>query len=100
MFHFIRVHSFILCQNYTMFLLVLNPPPPILRLNIAYFAVAEGWLLLDIGWFVLFLNIFKHVSIFVKACLYFKQYFYRVVYEWLHYFCGEWEGLALVADTA
>ena len=28
--------------------------PPILRLNIAYFAVAEGWLLLDIGWFVLF----------------------------------------------
>ena len=32
-----------------MFLLVLNPPPPILRLNIAYFAVAEGWLLLDIG---------------------------------------------------
>ena len=32
-----------------------EPPPPILRLNIAYFAVAEGWLLLDIGWFVLFL---------------------------------------------
>ena len=31
-------------------------PPPILRLNIAYFAVAEGWLLLDIGWFVLFLS--------------------------------------------
>ena len=28
--------------------------PPILWLNIAYFAVAEGWLLLDIGWFVLF----------------------------------------------
>ena len=26
----------------------------ILRLNIANFAVAEGWLLLDIGWFVLF----------------------------------------------
>ena len=24
-------------------------PPPISRLNIAYFAVAEGWLLLDIG---------------------------------------------------
>ena len=24
-------------------------PPPILRLNIAYFAVAKGWLLLDIG---------------------------------------------------
>ena len=30
--------------------------PPILRLNIAYFAVAEGWLLLDIGLFVLFLE--------------------------------------------
>ena len=42
-----------LCQNYMMFLLVLYPPP-ILRLNIAYFAVAEGWLLLDIRWFVLF----------------------------------------------
>ena len=26
-----------------------DPPSPILRLNIAYFAVAEGWLLLDIG---------------------------------------------------
>ena len=26
-----------------------EPPPPTLRLNIAYFAVAEGWLLLDIG---------------------------------------------------
>ena len=44
--------NFILCQNCMMFLLVLYPP--ILRLNIAYFAVAEGWLLLDIGWFVLF----------------------------------------------
>ena len=33
-----------------------TPPPPILMLNIAYFAVAEGWLLLDIGWFVLFLH--------------------------------------------
>ena len=42
-----------------MFLLVLYPPPPILRLNIAYFAVAEGWLLLDIGWFVLFLYILE-----------------------------------------
>ena len=30
--------------------------PPILRLYVALFAVAEGWLLLDIGWFVLFLD--------------------------------------------
>ena len=36
-----------------MFPLVLLPP--ILRLCIALFAVAEGCLLLDIGWFVLFL---------------------------------------------
>ena len=28
--------------------------------------------------------------------MYFKQYFYRVMYYWLHYFCGEWEGWALV----
>ena len=35
-------------------------PPPILRLNIAYFAVAEGWLLLDIGWFVLFMYSSTH----------------------------------------
>ena len=28
--------------------------PPVLWLCIALFAVAEGWLLLDIGWFVLF----------------------------------------------
>ena len=39
-----------------MFLLVLYPPPPNFELNIAYFAVAEGWLLLDIGLFVLFLK--------------------------------------------
>ena len=32
---------------------LLPPPPPILRLCIA---VAEGWLLLDIGWIVLFLK--------------------------------------------
>ena len=31
-----------------------------LSLNIAYFAVAEGWLLLDIGWFVLFLLLISH----------------------------------------
>ena len=43
-----------------MFPLVLYPPPPILRLCIALFAVAEGWLLLDIGWFVLFLEARKH----------------------------------------
>ena len=30
------------------------PPSPHLRQCIALFAVAEGWLLLDIGWFVLF----------------------------------------------
>ena len=29
--------------------------PPILRVCIALFAVAEGWLLLDIGWFILFM---------------------------------------------
>ena len=34
--------------------LVLSPPP-ILRLWITLFAVAEGWLLLDIGWFCLVL---------------------------------------------
>ena len=33
----------------------LMDPSPILRLCIALFAVAEGWLLHDIGWFVLFL---------------------------------------------
>ena len=32
-------------------------PHPHLRQCIALFAVAEGWLLLDIGWFVLFLDI-------------------------------------------
>ena len=49
-------------------------PPPILRLNIAYFAVAEGWLLLDIGWFVLFLILFwnliwPHSSMFYNTCM-------------------------------
>ena len=31
--------------------------PPLLRQCIAVFAVTEGWLLLDIGWFVLFFSI-------------------------------------------
>ena len=39
------------CQNYMMIPLVFNSPN--LRQCIALFAVAEGWLLLDIGWFVL-----------------------------------------------
>ena len=33
-------------------------PNPLLRLCIALFSVAEGWLLLDIGWFVLFLYLY------------------------------------------
>ena len=41
-----RVHRFILCQNYTVGFVT---PPPVVRLCIAYFAVGEGWLLLDIG---------------------------------------------------
>ena len=51
-----RLHRFILSQNYMMFPFVLSPPPSILRLCIALFAVAQGWLLLDIGWFVLLLS--------------------------------------------
>ena len=47
-----RVHRFILCLNYKMFPLVLYHP--LLGQCIALFAVAEEWLLLDIGWFVLF----------------------------------------------
>ena len=37
-----RVYRFILCQNNMMFPTVLLPPPPIFRLCIALFAVAEG----------------------------------------------------------
>ena len=51
-----RVHRFMLCQNVVVFPLVLYPPLPVLGLCVALFAVAEGWLLLDIGWFVLFLE--------------------------------------------
>ena len=50
------VHRFMFCLNYMMFPLVLYPPL-FLRQCIAIFAVAEGWLLLDIGWFVLFLHV-------------------------------------------
>ena len=32
----------------------------------------------------------------MKVGLYYKQYFYRAMYTWLHDFCGEWEGWALV----
>ena len=30
-----------------------------------------------------------------KVCLYYK-YFYRAMYDWLHYFCCEWDGWALL----
>ena len=43
--NFSQIYAF----NKNWFNLYFVPPPPILRLNIAYFAVAEGWLLLDIG---------------------------------------------------
>ena len=51
-------------------------PPPILRLNIAYFAVAEGWLLLDIGWFVLLLQVFSCWSLLNLSC--FRTFEFRV----------------------
>ena len=49
-----RVHRFILCQNYMMFLLVLKPPPRILRLNIAYLRSARV-AVARYRWFVLFM---------------------------------------------
>ena len=52
-----RVHRFILCQYYMMFSLFLYPPP-IFRLCIALFVVAEMLLLLDYGWFALFFHLF------------------------------------------
>ena len=49
------------------------PPPPLLRQCIAIFAVAEGWLLLDIGWFVLFVLVWNNLksdqySLFCPYC--------------------------------
>ena len=52
---FIRIYRFIFCQNYMMLQLV-TPPPFHLRQCITLVAVSEGLLLLDIGWFVFFLN--------------------------------------------
>ena len=37
-------------------------------------------------------NMFRSVTV-IK---YFKQYFYNAMDDWLHYFCREWEGWALV----
>ena len=42
-----RMHRFIICLNDVSVGFVI--PPPLLRQCIAIFAVAEGWLLLDIG---------------------------------------------------
>ena len=42
------------CKSYMMFPFVMFPPPHYLRQYLASFAVTKGWLLLDIGWFVLF----------------------------------------------
>ena len=65
--------NFILCQNYMVFLLILNhtplppPPPSYLRQGLALFVVAQGWLFPDIEWFVLFFyaNIYNgfHIDI-------------------------------------
>ena len=47
-------------------------------------------------------EVFDFIPDFLLTCIhlcenmYFKQYFYRAMYDWLHYFCGEWEGWALV----
>ena len=50
------VHRFILCLNYMVFPFVLYPQL-LLKQCIAIFVVVEGWLLLDIGWFVLFFQV-------------------------------------------
>ena len=39
------------------------PRPSLLRLCIALFVVAEGWLLIGIGWFVLFLRFWESVTL-------------------------------------
>ena len=48
-------------------------PLSILRLCIALFTVTEGWLLLDIGWFVLFLYTWFYylMKLYVTIDLYF-----------------------------
>ena len=74
-----RLFLFIICQNYVMFPLVLWPSP-ILMLWIALFAVAEGWLLLDIGWFVLFYEACKVNTIFFSG---------RIFIIWKLY-CIQW----------
>ena len=43
-----------------------------------------------------FMFMFMFLSFSVKVSLYYKQYFYRAMSNWLHYFCGEWEGWALL----
>ena len=55
--------------------------PTLLRQCIAIFAVAEGWLLLDIGWFVLFLLYFvaKKSSAFSESKRRFKPLWGRKV---------------------
>ena len=60
-----RVHRFILCLTYTMFPLVFTSS--LLKQCIAIFAVAEGWLMLDIGRFVLFL--FQYSSKITHKCM-------------------------------
>ena len=52
-----------------------------LRLFIALFAVAEGWLLLDMGWFVLFLD--SCSSLVVLSYYVFKT---KVIYMYLFVF--------------
>ena len=48
---------------------------------------------MDYSYIILYISF--DVSIIVKVCLYYK-YFNRAMYDWLHYFCGEWEGWALL----
>ena len=56
-------------KNYMMFLLVfVTPPPPIFSWILLILRSAEGWLLLDIGWFILFLEYVK-VNLEMKVCV-------------------------------
>ena len=63
-------------------------PPPILKLCIALFAVAEGWLLLDIGLFVLFYIFWEQRSRSqTKLCQHFGSDTITCVFHYASFIC-------------
>ena len=86
-----RMYSFITCQYYMSFLGWLCDPFPYLMVDFDLLEVAKEWLLLDIGWFVLFLksSYMSDRRSFHVPC--FNLYILHTIYLFLYF--SLWRGI-------